>query len=1092
MANRKVLINRHTSGSTAPNAAEMFHGEIAVAHETGKETLWTKNNANEMVPFISCAQTIAIIDSKVQASEDSVVAKAGEEHIEVESAGTVDATIWQISSKDVQSEEEFKAYSANTKTRIDNNYSAITAVTEAVSDLINITVTGISGDTIIVAEPVDNGTGSNAYNLTHKQALATDGFKKLTTDAYGHVTAATDVTTADIQALGFKTSAETGEDLAELSGAVIANETHISELSGGTIHDIETLSGDVVEYVKVVSGNIETVINELSAGTIQLSADTHNTIVKLSGDTEAAIAAAIDGLDSNSATTDNRHYVTAITIEDGKIVSFGEATDPQLSVESAGTGNVVSQITVQDHKITYQTASVATSEGIAALSASVINLSAVTGEFSGATNTRINDLSAYTEAVDDKVEKLSAATISISGFAHGEIAQLSGATVAEFTSAFTAIQGMDKAADAEDGKVVTTVAQEDGKVTETKANVKDLQLGGYVKDTTATGDIESADTINAALSKLENKANAITIANADKSINVTTGATGTDINVNIKSGEHVLAKDGNAGLYTDIKLSGVTPSSDLVKEEYVLYGTDNTVLGDHIKIYKDQSLVSITLEDNDGSGHTGQYLKYTYIDASGATQSTYVNVSSFLVEAEFMSGVTADASGVVHGVVDSTSEKDSNNDSFLTVGADGFKVDGIKDEIDAKIAALDVTGDTAVAGQYVAAIEQTDGVVAVKTRANVSEAVLTNYAKGSDSSAVAATDTVNQAVSKLENQIDAAKAAATTKVVEGTDAGNNMTITPTTGADGSVTYTVDLTDVASATALTAEIAARKAVDGQNGDTYAANAGTNFISDATSLNDADVKLDTAIKTLSGNAHDAMIARDDAVFSSAVTYVDEVYASGVSYTDAKVAAEIALLDSVGSASTTGHYLTSVTITDGKITAVGEVAVPAAVAITATTGTAVDTPSAVLTGVTADGNDNHNLTFGMSNKVFSAATSDSAVTSQSAITSLSAQTSVSANMAYEVSSAATITSGQVTDFVEGVQNIKVNSAYTAESADTAAQVAQSLTMTDGANTQTYNGSEAKSLTFGTATSISGEKSMTMTNAGVVDVNVIDCGEY
>ena len=78
---------------------------------------------------------------------------------------------------------------------------------------------------------------------------------------------------------------------------------------------------------------------------------------------------------------------------------------------------------------------------------------------------------------------------------------------------------------------------------------------------------------------------------------------------------------------------------------------------------------------------------------------------------------------------------------------------------------------------------------------------------------------------------------------------------------------------------------------------------------------------------------------------------------------------MLDSVGSASTTGHYLTSVTITDGMISAVGEEELPAAVAITATTGAAVDTPSAVLTGVTADGTDNHNLTFGMSNKVFSA---------------------------------------------------------------------------------------------------------------------------
>lgn len=310
------------------------------------------------------------------------------------------------------------------------------------------------------------------------------------------------------------------------------------------------------------------------------------------------------------------------------------------------------------------------------------------------------------------------------------------------------IHEMDKAASAADGQVVTTVSEADGVVSETKANVKDLQLGGYVKDTNATGDIASADTINAALSKLENKAAAITIANADGSINVTTGATGTDINVNIKSGEHVLAKDGNAGLYTNIALSSITPSSTTVKEEYQLTATDGTKLGDSIKIYKDSSLVSITYITDPADAHY-QNLEYVYIDASGNTQTEYVDMSELVLEAEFASGVTADASGVVHGVVDPTSE------TFLTVGADGFKLSGVQNAIDTAIQALDVTGDTAVAGQYVAAIEETDGVVAVKTRANVSEAVLNNYAKGSDATAVAATDTVNQAISKLENQVDA-------------------------------------------------------------------------------------------------------------------------------------------------------------------------------------------------------------------------------------------------------------------------------------------------------------------------------------------------
>lgn len=168
-----------------------------------------------------------------------------------------------------------------------------------------------------------------------------------------------------------------------------------------------------------------------------------------------------------------------------------------------------------------------------------------------------------------------------------------------------------------------------------------------------------------------------------------------------------------------------------------------------------------------------------------------------------------------------------------------------KNKVD--IAALDVP-DAAVAGQYVSSVSETDGKIAV-SRLNVSDAVLNGYAKGEKpaSTAIAATDDVKGAIAKLEHQIDDAKAAATTKVVEGTDAGNNMEITSATSeTDGSTTYTINLTDVASKAALDAEIAARKAVDGQSGQTYAANSGTNYISDANSLNNADVKLDAALK------------------------------------------------------------------------------------------------------------------------------------------------------------------------------------------------------------------------------------------------------
>lgn len=942
MANRKVLINRHTSGNTVPVAADMYKGEIAVQHKTGEEILWTKNNDDVMVPFISCAQTMTMINNAISGADVTYDVKAanGDAHVEVVSGGTEKAKVFTVSSKDVQSKAAFDTYSAATDATIKANYNTLSG---AIDDVLSIITTSITGDSIIKVQPTTSGAG--AYNLSHKEATAVTGFNKLSTDAYGHVTASTAVVASDIKTLGFEDSAWT----------------------------------------------------------------------------EQKITDAIEALDSAISASSAGKYFTALAIENGKLVAKEEASIPVLEVESAGTGNVVEAITVNGHKISYTTTSVATSHDIEELSAATINLSGVVGNFSAATDTKFRELSAYTEDVDNKV------------------IALSSATVAEFTSAFTAIQGMDKAADAVAGQIVTTVSQEDGKVTETKANVKDLQLGGYSKDTTATGAIAATDTINTALSKLENIVAANEISNADGSIVVTEPAgtaTTTDVKVNIKSGEKVIKLDGEGGgLYTNLNLVKITESLPAtVKERYEFRDSDNNKIGESIDIAKDSHIVSITYNE------ATQKLIYTYLDASGATQTAEVDMAHLILETEVENGIQS-VNGKLSIKLDTTGD-DTGDGKFLTVGENGLKLDGVTDAINAAIESLDVTGDTAVAGQYVAAIEETDGVVAVKTRANVSEAVLNGYTKGSDAAAVAATDTVNQAISKLENQVDAAK-AATTKVVEGTDAGNNMTIASTTSdTDGSVTYTVNLTDVASKAALDAEIAARKAVDGQNGDAYAANAGTNFISDATSLNDADVKLDTAIKTLSGNAHDAMIARDNVVFSSANTYtdeqIDEVYASGVSYTDDKVAAEIALLDSVGSASTTGHYLTSVTITDGKISAVGEVAVPAAVAITATTAAPSDAASAVLTGITADGKDNHNLTFGMSNKVFSASTADEAVK---------------------------------------VKNALSISGY-ASSESTALD-----------NAVNYDGSAAQSITFGKDTAAG--KSMSF-NGGVVDVEIIDCGEY
>jgi hypothetical protein len=100
-------------------------------------------------------------------------------------------------------------------------------------------------------------------------------------------------------------------------------------------------------------------------------------------------------------------------------------------------------------------------------------------------------------------------------------------------------------------------------------------------------------------------------------------------------------------------------------------------------------------------------------------------------------------------------------------------------------------------------------------------------------------------VSGVHEAINTAAAASKTEVKE-KDGDAHIDVTSTTAADGHTIYTVASVDTASAKDLTDEIAARKAVDGQNGQTYAANATANYINAATSLNDADIKLDSALK------------------------------------------------------------------------------------------------------------------------------------------------------------------------------------------------------------------------------------------------------
>lgn len=512
-----------------------------------------------------------------------------------------------------------------------------------------------------------------------------------------------------------------------------------------TIFDVDDAGSDVDEKIAQINAKIGSGITSANTATAQLEA-LSGTSADESGVTsvwgaKAYADAKISDLDYAGITTSDAAVVTNVTEADGKVTAT-----------SANVGN----LKLTDYNKGTNSGSVTATDSI---NEAVAKLENQIDAEKAARAAALDALDASSVSGDSKVVidvtqddgKITASAANLTSVKLDGLTTGSNIKIASTDTLGTAlaniqaqIDAMDKSASAEDGKVVTTVTEEDGKVTETKANVKDLQLGGYSKSS-STGAIASTDTINEALSKLENKAAAITIDNADGSINVTTSTSGTDINVNIKSNEKVI-KLGDDGIYTNLNVVKIT--SDLpaeIKERYELRDSDNVKIGESIDIAKDSHIVSISYNEST------QKLTYTYIDVSGNTQTTDIDMSHLILETEFASGVTF-SDGVAHGVVDSISEKDEANSPFLTVGADGFKVSGIKNAIDTKINKLnaDISGNT---NHVTVGVEEVNGKI---TAVTVSE---DNIANADDLSALSAKSITD--VTSSNNSITTTESTAT-------------------------------------------------------------------------------------------------------------------------------------------------------------------------------------------------------------------------------------------------------------------------------------------------------------------------------------------
>ena len=359
--------------------------------------------------------------------------------------------------------------------------------------------------------------------------------------------------------------------------------------------------------------------------------------------------------------------------------------------------------------------------------------------------------------------KLGTTFISSGNTVEANLTALSGGTFVPGTSssADTSVEGAKAYAydllgtlDYEDtavaGEYVSQVTQADGKIAVTRVELPSVTDTKVAKNV-VVGVSEDKGTISVERGTISSSAETIVLTdNADGGVNFEVNIDNETIvqdenNNKLKVASaaltqyvgdedtiHISAVDTTTNTKTissPLTISATTPTEANVKEQYNLVGASGTTIGATIKIYKDSALLSVALlhadttstpqklptydkatdtwTDIDATAQTqaNQALCYAYEDVSGNTIVAAVPVGSFINEQEFASGITWDSTAnKVRGVVDPASE------SFLTVGADGFKITGVSGLVESAIEDLDATvNNNANSGHVAVEIVETDG-----------------------------------------------------------------------------------------------------------------------------------------------------------------------------------------------------------------------------------------------------------------------------------------------------------------------------------------------------------------------------------------------
>ena len=430
-----------------------------------------------------------------------------------------------------------------------------------------------------------------------------------------------------------------------------------------------------------------------------------------------------------------------------------------------------------------------------------------------------------------------------------------------------AIEALDStvAATAKDGEqysVLTGVTQTDGKL----AEVTEVKLAAVAK-TGSASDVANAaipaDGTYVAVEGTNVSAQIASIAKTIKGITTTQSNAFKYITVKLTSEEVTALGDSNVKeAYKVVAYIGESYASASVKE----------TVGEVIKIYKDATIKEIYLGNSDDEINTttgeitkGQIvetklsLNYAYIKADGTYAMASIPVGNFLRQSEFKNGLQVAENGEVSVKVDAASE------GFLTVGEAGVKVSGVQNAINTAIQKLDAdkTG-TSTDGKVSVQVVEEDGKISGVTVTTSGIASAADVVKNVTVNSVNATVSDNKATVTIDGADIAVADTYTatvysepfeTKVGENHIAANDKISEALKKTENTISVLANevISNEKVTTAAVSKLAESVGTVDEDGVIgYTPKTDANYIGEATSVHDATIKLDAAIKTVASGA------------------------------------------------------------------------------------------------------------------------------------------------------------------------------------------------------------------------------------------------